>query len=491
MRTRAQDGLSAAIVGGGFGGIGAAIRLRQAGIQDLALFERSSGVGGVWHANSYPGAACDVPSHLYSFSFARGTEWSRRYAPQAEIEQYLNGLVDRFELRSRLRLNTAVTGARFDANAGSWTVTSSDGQTRNFDLLITACGQLTNPVIPTIEGLETFQGKTFHSATWDHECSLEGKRVAVVGTGASAIQFVPEVAKQARQVSIFQRSAPWILPKFDRAYASWEQRLFRAVPARVALSRGVFFALFEALTYGFTNKPWVLKPMQALANRYRRQELGDRPDLMAKSTPDYQIGCKRVLFTNNWYPTLARPNVELIAGGVPRITPHGVVGSDGIEREADVIIWGTGFHHLDFVAPMEIYGADGRELTEVWGDTPEAYLGTTVSGFPNMFVLYGPNTNHGSGSVPYLHECQFNYIVDAIKRLRDGGYRYLDLEPGVQKRWRAEIDKRSIDTAWTRGGCTNWYINENGVNTNNWPGPWLEYMRRTRTIEPSEYRFVA
>ena len=483
--------LSAAIVGGGFGGIGAAIRLREAGVERITLYERSDSVGGVWRANTYPGAACDVPSHLYSFSFARGTNWSRRYAPQAEIRQYLNDLVDQYDLHSCVRCNTAVERATFDAERGTWEVTSSDGRSESYDLLITACGQLTNPAIPNLEGLERFAGRTFHSATWDHDYDLTGKRVAVVGTGASAIQFVPEVARQAASVCIFQRSAPWILPKFDRAYAAWEQRLFRAIPARVGIARAILFRLFEALTYGFTTRPWVLKPLAAASNRYRRHELGDNPNLLAQATPDYRIGCKRVLFTSEWYTTLKRPNVELITGTAPSVTENALVDAHGIEHEVDAIIWGTGFKSHDFVAPMEIRGLDGRELGEVWGDTPQAYLGTTVAGFPNMFILYGPNTNHGAGSVPYTHECQIDYILDAVDRLRAGGYRFIDLEPRVMNDWRAEMDTRSAATAWTRGGCSSWYLNRNGTNTNNWPGPWLEYKRRTQAIDPGEYRFVA
>lgn len=491
MHTGNQRQRSAAIIGAGFGGVGAAIRLLREGIDDITVFERSPGVGGVWQSNNYPGAACDVPSHLYSFSFAPGTEWSRRYAPQADIERYLNSLVDDFGVRPHLRCNTTVEKAAFDAATGSWCITTSDGDTRHFDLLIAACGQLSNPAIPDLKGVERFSGPSFHSATWEHDYDLAGKHVAVVGTGASAIQFVPEIAKQAGQVDIYQRSAPWILHKFDREYPAWEKRLFRALPARVALSRRFFFSVFELLTYGFTNRHWVLAPMARLANAYRKKELGGDPDLLAKATPDYQIGCKRALFTNDWYPTLKRHNVELIHGDAPEVTANGLIDADGVERKADVIIWGTGFKALDFVAPMAIYGLDGQELSAVWGGRPEAYLGTTVSGFPNMFLMYGPNTNHGSGSVPYSNECQYNYIIDAIRRLRAGDYRYLDLRTEALESWREEMSERSAKTVWTQGGCTSWYITDSGVNTNNWPGPWLEYKRRTKRLLLEDYHFVS
>jgi len=490
MPDLSDKAFSVAIVGGGFGGVGAAIRLLQEGVTDLTLFERSGGVGGVWHSNHYPGAACDVPSHLYSFSFAPGTEWTRRYAPQADIEKYLNTLVDDFNVRPHLKLNTSVESAHFDADTGTWRVASSDGQVRNFDFLISACGQLSNPSIPDLAGIADFKGPSFHSADWDHSYDLSGKQVAVVGTGASAIQFVPEVAKKAAQLDIYQRSAPWILHKFDREYPEWEKRFFRRFPARVALSRRFFFSVFELLTYGFTGRHWLLKPMMKAANAYRKKELGEHPELHAKATPDYDIGCKRALFTNDWYPTLKRSNVELVHGDAPRVTATGLIDSEGRERPADVIIWGTGFKPLDFVAPMEVYGLEGHELSETWAGRPEAYLGTTVSGFPNMFIMYGPNTNHGAGSVPYSNECQYNYIIDAMTQIREGGHRYLDLKAEVLDQWRDEMEARSAKSVWTQGGCQTWYVTKEGVNTNNWPGPWLEYKRRTLRVNPDEYQFL-
>ncbi len=480
--------LSVGIVGGGFGGVGMGIRLRQAGIQDFEIFERGDSVGGVWRANTYPGAACDVPSHLYSFSFAPGHHWSRRYAPQPEILRYLENCVDEYGLRPQLRLGTEATSASFDPESGSWTLTSSDGVSRAFDILVTACGQLSVPDIPAIEGRDDFAGPAFHSADWDHGVDLDGKRVAVIGTGASAIQFVPEVAKVAARTTIYQRSAPWILPKSDREYAEWERRLFRAFPPRVLASRLAFFSFLELGTHAFTGNEAMGRIFTALADRERRKELGDDPDLLAMATPDYPVGCKRVLITSEWYPTLRRDDVELVTGGAERITADGVVDSDGVERPADVIVYGTGFASHGFVAPMEVRGSDGRDLNEVWAGRPEAYLGTTVSGFPNMFVLYGPNTNHGSGSVPYTLECQFDYVIDALQRVGEGGFRWIDLRPETQAEWRDEMSERSRRTVWMTGGCHNWYVTEAGDNTNNWPGAWLEYRRRTRRINPADYR---
>ena len=484
----ASRGLSVGVVGAGFGGVGIGVRLRQAGIEDFTIFERGTTVGGVWRANTYPGAACDVPSHLYSYSFAPGHHWSRRYAPQAEILRYLDETARDFGIIPHIRFGTEVTRATFDPEAGRWTLETGGGERHEFDLLVTACGQLTRPAIPTVAGIGEFDGPVFHSAEWDHDVELEGKRVAVIGTGASAIQFVPEVAKVAVSTTIYQRSAPWILPKTDRSYPEWERRLFERFPLRVAASRVGMFAFFEGATYGFTGNRAVMAPFKHLADLERRRRLGDDPELLAKATPDYTIGCKRILFTSDWYPTLLRDDVELVTDPVRRVTATAIVDGAGAEREADVIIWGTGFQTHNFVAPMAIHGLNGRELNEVWGERAEAYLGTTVSGFPNMFVLYGPNTNHGSGSVPYTLESQFNYVIDGIHRLREGGFKWIDLRPEAQERWRAEIAERSERTVWTTGGCANWYVNSEGENTNNWPGPWLEYRRRTRRINPADYR---
>jgi len=479
--------ISVGIVGAGFGGVGMGIRLRQAGITDFTIFERGATVGGVWRANTYPGAACDVPSHLYSFSFAPGHNWSRRYAPQQEILDYLEEITDRYEMRPHLQLETEITDARFDSAEGKWTLTDETGSTHTFDMLVAACGQLTRPTTPETEGLDNFEGTVFHSAEWDHSHNLTGRKVAVIGTGASAIQFVPEIAKEVAELTIFQRSAPWVLPKSDRMYPEWEQRLFERFPARVAAARAGFFSFFEAGTYGFTGKPWVLAPLAKVADVYRERSLPD-PELRARATPQYEMGCKRVLFTSDWYSTLCRDNVELLNGAVQRVTPTGVVGADGVERAADTIIWGTGFDASRFTSPMDVHGLEGRVLNDVWDDRPEAFLGSTVPGFPNMFILYGPNTNHGSGSVPFTLECQYSYVLDAVRRLRQGGLSWIDLKSETLERWRAEIEERSGATVWTNGGCTSWYTNAAGQNTNNWPGPWLEFRRRTRRINPGDYR---
>jgi cation diffusion facilitator CzcD-associated flavoprotein CzcO len=344
----------AAIVGAGFGGLGAAIRLQQQGLMDFEIFERGASAGGVWRANTYPGAACDVPSHYYSLSFAPGHRWSRRFAPQTEILDYLKGLVDEFGLAPYLHLNTEVTSAQFDQARGLWTVETGDGQSREFDVLITACGQLTNPTIPALPGLEQFAGESFHSAYWNRDVALAGKRVAVIGTGASAIQFVPEIAPQVGHLDIYQRSASWILPKPDRSYPEWERKLFRRFPLRVAAARAGFFAAYDLLTYAFTGNRMAGNVIRKLADGYRNYALKGRADLIDKMTPHYDIGCKRLLLTNDWYPALRRDNVALHHGKLQGITANGVIGPDGVERAVDVIIWGTGFDTGGFVAPMKI-----------------------------------------------------------------------------------------------------------------------------------------
>jgi cation diffusion facilitator CzcD-associated flavoprotein CzcO len=463
------------------------VRLRRAGFEDFTIFDRGATVGGTWRANTYPGLHCDVPSHIYSFSFAADYPWSRRYAPQNEILSYLEECSERFGLTPHLRLNTEVTAAAFDESSGKWTLETADGERHHFDVLVTACGQLSEPDIPAIPGLDRFAGPAFHSAEWPHDLNLDGRRVAVMGTGASAIGFVPEIAPRVAALTVYQRSAPWILPKPDREYRTAGNGRGALTVAMSKAARLGFFLFFEVGAYGLTGADWVMKGLKAAADQHRRASLGDRPDLLEKTTPDTAIGCKRMLLSNDWYETLKRDNVELVTGRVERIEPQAIVGPDGIERDADVIVFGTGFQTQGFVAPMAVRGLGGRTLDDVWGERPEAFLGTTVSGFPNMFVLYGPNTNHGVGSVPYLLESQANYVIDALSRIRDLGLRYIDVKPETQAEWRREIDERSRDTVWITG-CHNWYLSEEGENTNNWPGAWLEYRRRTRRLNPGHYR---
>jgi cation diffusion facilitator CzcD-associated flavoprotein CzcO len=477
-----------AIVGAGFGGIGLGIQLRRSGFDSFAILEQGDGVGGVWRDNTYPGLTCDVPSHLYSFSFEPNHEWSRRFPPQREILAYLERCVDKHGLRDHIRLRVEVESAEFDSGQGRWRIRLGGGETIDADVLVAATGQLSRPAYPAIPGLDEFEGKVFHSARWDHSYGLAGKRVAVIGTGASAAQFIPEIAPDVSRLVVFQRSAPWIIDKPDRPYRAWERRLYRRLPWLQAISRWWDYCLYELLVLGFTRARWLLKPFE---RRYRRRLERAIPDeaLRARLTPDYPLGCKRVVIVNDYLETMARPNVDLVTSAVERIGPRGPVTADGTEHEVDAIILGTGFAANEFLAPMRVTGRDGVDLNETWREGAEAYLGITVSGFPNLYILYGPNTNLGANSIVYMLESQIRYVVDGVRAAsRDGGAP-LEVRPEVQREFGDELQRRLAGTVW-QGGCTSWYVNESGRVTNNWPGMTLEYRRRTRRFDPADYRPV-
>ena len=406
------------IVGAGFGGVAAAIELGRQGVEDVVLLERGDRIGGVWRANTYPGAACDVPSHLYSLSYAPNPDWSRRFAGQAEIQAYLQRVADEHDVTRRVRFGVEARTADWDAGAERWRIGLDDGETLEADVLLVAVGQLTRPVIPALPGIETFAGPAFHSAEWEHGVSLTGKRVAVVGTGASAIQFAPEVAKDAGHVTIFQRSAPWTLPKQNAPYPAWRKALYRRFPALQGLARGYHKASLEGLV------PLLVRPRErggrvtarivgAISGLQRRLQLRGDPELIAGATPEYDIGCKRVLLTSDWLPTLRRDNVSLVDQPITEVVPEGVATPDGDVHPADVILYGTGFASTGFVAPMEITGRDGHTLDAAWRDGAEAYLGIAVPRFPNLFLLYGPE-----------HQPR-----DGLDHHRAGGRRELD-RPG-------------------------------------------------------------
>lgn len=482
--------VSTAIIGAGFGGIAAAHALREQGQDDIVVLERGERIGGVWRANTYPGIACDVPSHLYSLSFAPNPRWSRRFSPGDEIQAYLESVARRFDLERHVRLGADVRGAAFDADTGRWRLALGDGEEIEAEVLIPACGQLTRPSIPEVPGLSAFAGEVFHSAHWPGESLLEGRRVAVVGTGASAIQFVPRIAPHAEHVTIFQRSAPWIIPKHDKPYARSSQRLMAHVPALQRAARESLWAGMEAIVPVFTRRPPLaaraIERLFALLTGTQRavQLRGDR-DLVAATTPDYAIGCKRVLLTSEWYPTLRRADVELVTSPIADVTADAVLAEDGTRHEADTIVFGTGFTATEFLAPMEIHGLGGVSLRERWRDGTEAYLGISVPGFPNMFLLYGPNTNHGTGSALDLLEVQARYAAGAARLLADGAAARLDVRPEVHEAFQRELAARLADSVWAT--CSSWYVTESGRVTNNWPGTQTEYRRRARRIDPADY----
>jgi cation diffusion facilitator CzcD-associated flavoprotein CzcO len=417
------------VAGAGFGGIGMASALTQAGIDDFLVVDRAGDLGGTWRDNTYPGLACDVPSNLYSFSFHPG-RWSRRFPPRQEILAYLHTLSEERGLGPHLRFGAGVAAAGFDERRAVWNLTLDDGSTLQATAVVSAVGQLNRPGLPDIAGRDDFTGPWWHSARWNHDVDLTGRRVAAVGTGASAIQFVPEVAKTAGHVDVYQRSAPYVLPKFDRPYREAEQDFFDRFPAVRKADRLRIFLYGELLTSGFVlSQKLLAAPMQL----WRRQlRVVTDPELRDKCIPDYVMGCKRVLFSNDWYPTLARPNVELVTDPIERIAPGGVVTASGATRPADVIIYGTGFKTLDFLAPMSVTGLGGRRLHETWREGARAYLGITVSGFPNFFMLYGPHTNLGGNSIIYMLEGQIAYVRGALQALEREGLDWLDVRPEVQ-----------------------------------------------------------
>jgi cation diffusion facilitator CzcD-associated flavoprotein CzcO len=479
---------SVAIVGAGFGGVGAAVMLARAGYRNVTVFERGERAGGVWNHNTYPGAACDIPSHLYEFSFEPNPRWSRRYAPQAEIQDYVEDVARRYGVLERIRTRTEVTGAQWDDEHCRWSLQTSAGP-HEADILITACGQLSVPKMPAITGLDSFEGPVFHTAEWRHDVDLAGKRVAVIGTGCSAIQTVPAIQPIVEQVDVYQRSPGWTLPKMDFAYSERAKRLFQRFPALQRADRAAVFAFMELAALAMTSQRRLLGAFHAVGRRQINAAIDDER-LRAAVTPSDDIGCKRLMLTDEWYPTLTKPNVELVTNAIAEVTARGVRLQDGSERPADVLVLATGFQSHAFVAPMEVLGAGGRTLAEEWGLLPHAYLGTSVPGFPNMFLLYGPNTNGGSGSVIYTIEAAVNHVIAALGMLDRAQADRIEVRRQRAEQFNRELRGALADTVW-HSGCNNWYVDENGNDPSQWPWMWSEYRRRTARIEPGDYAIGA
>jgi cation diffusion facilitator CzcD-associated flavoprotein CzcO len=475
------------IVGAGFGGIAAAIELRDHGIDDLTLLEAAPEMGGTWFYNSYPGAACDVPSHLYSYSFEQRRDWSRLCSPQAEILRYLQEVAGAHGIRSRVKTSTRVTRCAFDEAASRWTITTESGDGYEADAVVLATGQLNRPSIPRLPGRERFAGHTFHSSRWDHDYELAGKRVAVVGTGASAVQFVPAVARQAARLTVFQRTGNWMLPRENRVYPRWARRLIETVPPINWVRRRYLFYYCELLTMAIRHPRTVGRLLGVRSRQFMHRQVTD-PELRRKVMPDYTFGCKRVLFSSQYLPALARDNVELVTEPLTEVTERGIRTADGSEREFDCIIWSTGFRATEFMAPMEVVGAGGRELSEAWSGGAHAHLGLAVPGFPSFFFMYGPNTNTSGGSIIFYHEAQAAYIRQALEHLRAGDYARVEVRADVEARSDRELQSRFAGTAWT--GCDSWYRDDGGRIVANWPGYMREYLEATRTFDPGEYAFT-
>jgi cation diffusion facilitator CzcD-associated flavoprotein CzcO len=473
------------IVGAGFSGIATAIALRKAGFEDFTIFERADDLGGVWHQNTYPGAACDVPSALYSLSYAQEKDWSQPCSSREEIHAYLHRVAREQDVFDRIRTSTGIASAAWDGEALRWTLQTEAGERLEADALVLACGQLSRPSWPSIEGSEDFAGHSFHSAEWDHAYDLSGKRIAVIGTGASAIQFVPPIVEQAARVDVYQRTPPYILPRRNPHYPTWMRTLFRHVPGVQALRRASIFLLLETLVAGLIRVPALGWVVRTVSTTFMRMQVRD-PELRRKIWPNYRFGCKRILFSSYYLKALQRPNVDLVTDRIARITPAGVETADGVEREVDCLIYGTGFRTRDFVVPMEVAGRDGRDLQEAWSGGAEAHLGITVAGYPNMFLIYGPNTNLGIGSILVMLEAQAGYVADALRTLRARGVAALDLRPEVQASSSADVQERLRGGVWTQ--CDSWYTDdETGRVINNWPGFMAEYVRATRHVDPAEY----
>jgi cation diffusion facilitator CzcD-associated flavoprotein CzcO len=479
-----RHGRSVAVVGGGFAGVGATAMLHRAGYEDVTVFERGERVGGVWQHNTYPGAACDVPSHLYEFSFAPNPRWSRRYAPQAEIQSYLEQVARRHGVLERIRTGTEVTRAEWDETHAKWTLHTSAGP-HEADVLITACGQLSVPKVPPIPGLDAFAGPSFHTARWRHDVDLAGRRVAVLGTGCSAIQVVPAIQPQVAQLDVYQRSPGWTFPKMDFAYSDRSKRLFERFPLLQRVDRAAILAFMELGAAAMTNRRWLLAPFRAVARRQIAKAIDD-PELLRKVTPADELGCKRLMLTDDWYPTLTEPNVELITDPIAEVTASGIRTHAGGERAADVLVLATGFNTHGFVAPMEIVGARGRTLAEEWARVPRAYLGMSVPGFPNLFLLYGPNTNGGTGSVIYTIEAAMAHVIGALEELARGRARRIEVRTQAAEQFDRELRAALSTTVW-HTGCTNWYVDEQGNDPSQWPWLWSAYRRRTARVDGDAY----
>jgi len=477
------------ILGAGFGGLGLAIRLREAGIEDFNVWERDPDVGGTWWANTYPGCQCDIPSHLYSFSFAPNPEWTRTYPLQPEIQKYLRDCADHFAVRDHITFDCDVTGAEWDESALVWRLETSQGP-YTADLLFAAPGFLSAPSIPDFPGLESFEGVTFHTANWNHEHDLRGRRVAVIGCGASAIQAVPKIQPLVDHLDVYQRTPPWVMPHRDRPITEIERRAYRRFPALQRIARAFVYWSRESLVPGFVHNPRYLKFAERIAGRHLAKQVSD-PDLRAKLTPDYSFGCKRVLPSNDWYPAITQQNVDVVTTGIKEIVPNGIVSSDGVLHEADTIVFATGFHVTDAPFARIIRGRTGELMADMWAGSPQAYRGTAVAGFPNLFIVTGPNTGLGHNSLVFMIEAQLDYFMGAIKAMEARGATRIEVRPDAQDAYNVKLQSRMGQTVWNSGGCSSWYLDVNGKNTTIYPDFTWRYRRETQRFDAAAYELSA
>jgi len=482
------------VIGTGFSGLGMGIALVNEGRHDFVILEKATDVGGTWRDNSYPGCACDVQSHMYSFSFEQNPRWSRLFSPQPEIWDYLRRVADKYQLRRHITFGVEVTGARWDPDTARWTLRTrtAEGEPVEYRAryVVAGVGALHIPNIPALPGIERFAGTAFHSASWAHDYDLTGKKVAVVGTGASAIQFVPEIAEAVAKLTLFQRSAPWVLPKADGPIPRRVQRLFQFFPPARQAYRAAVYWLNESFAVGFNGHPGLLRIVERLGRRYLKRVVTD-PVLRRKVTPKYTLGCKRVLMSNNYYQALDGPNADVVTDGITEVREHSVVDGAGVEHEVDAIIYGTGFHVTDSFDYLDIKGRDGRDLAAQWREHGiQTHLGITVHGFPNLFFLLGPNTGLGHNSVVFMIEAQVRYALAAMKLAGRQRVDAIEVRESAQAAFNDEIQGRLAKGVWSTGGCTNWYLDAQGVNRTLWPGQTWRYWLATRNVEPSDFELV-
>ncbi|MCP2316217.1 putative flavoprotein CzcO associated with the cation diffusion facilitator CzcD [Nocardia amikacinitolerans] len=474
------------VIGSGFAGLGLAIRLSQQGRNDYLVLERGSDVGGTWRDNTYPGAACDVPSHLYSYSFALNPNWSRSFSRQGEIQSYIQGVAKKYNVLDKHIFDCDVTGARWNNDTARWEITSSKGDF-TADTVVSAVGALCEPNLPDIKGINTFEGEIFHSARWNHDADLTGKRVAIIGTGASAIQIVPSIAPQVASLDVYQRTAPWLLPRMDRPYLKAERLAFKYVPGVQRLSRAAIYAARETQVVGLAKFPALMQGFQLLAKAKLQYEVRD-PELRKKVTPDFRIGCKRMLISNEYYPALSRDNVDVVTDGIREIRAGSIVTKDGTEREIDALIVATGFHVTDSPTYETITGKDGRTLSEVFDEIgQQGYKGSAIANFPNMFFLLGPNVGLGHTSMVYMIESQINYIADALATVDRLGLRTVEVRREVQDSYNKDLQAKLSKTVWNTGGCASWYLDKHGNNTTLWPDFTFQFRRLTKKFDVSAY----
>lgn len=482
-----SNNVHVAIVGAGFSGLGMAIRLKQLGQHDFVVLEKAADIGGTWRDNTYPGCACDIPSHLYSFSFALNPHWSRMYSPQREIWDYLHQCAEQFGILPHIQWNSELLDATWNEDEQRWHITTTQGQfTANF--LILGNGPLSEPSLPSIPGIEQFEGILFHSAQWKHDYDLTGKRVAVIGTGASAVQFVPHIQPLVAHLSLFQRTPPWILPRQDHPIPARQRAMFRILPITQRFARTSIYWQRELLAIGFIHRPGMLENAMQIARRYLEKQIAD-PVLRAKLAPQYTLGCKRVLLSDDFYPAITRPNVDVITDRIREVRAHSIVTEDGQEHEIDTIICGTGFHVTDAQLSGCIHGRGGQSLYDNWQTGQRAYLGTSVSGFPNLFLLIGPNTGLGHNSMVFMIESQITYILDCLRKMKRRNLRAVEVRPEIQEMFNAEMQRRMEGTVWTTG-CASWYLDASGHNTTLWPGFTFEFRRRTRHFDQKRYDLI-